>query len=390
MTTALKEVIRDAAAHGHHDSRLQLYAACGSGALGYHQRCCSNCEARALVPNACRSRACPFCCNRERGEWVQAQESNLPAVPYFHVVFTVPSELRACAASDPKATYRCLMDAVRQALLTICADERHLGVTPIAFAVLHTWDQRLHLHPHVHVVVSAGGLTAAGDWRWAGSTRRKAFLVPLKVLRAHFRSVLLRKLAHCYASEAPLGWCERWSTAAAFAALLAPLRRMTWCVHLERPLGGPQALIRYLARYVNRVAIAPQRVSGYDGETVHLAWRDRRHGNQPRTDILPASTFLARFRHHIPPKGLVRLRYWGLLAHRQRAQQLARCATALAKAPPAPANLPRLLGPPRSAPESKRTPCIGGLRCPRCGGEMTYDGHHRRLDALDGLPEPFS
>ena len=390
MTTALKQVIGDAAVHGHHDPRLQLYAACGSGALGYHQRCCASCDTRALVPNACRSRACPFCCNRERAEWVRAHESALPAVPYFHVVFTVPSELRACAASDPTAAYRCLMDAVRQALLTICADERHLGVTPIAFAVLHTWDQRLQLHPHVHVVVSAGGLTPAGTWRWVGSTRRRAFLVPLKVLRAHFRTVLLRKLAHCYASDAPPGWRERWPTDAAFGAFLAPLRRMTWCVHLERPLGGPQALIRYLARYVNRVAVAPQRVTAYDGQHVHLAWRDRRQGNLPRVDILPAATFLQRFRHHIPPKGLVRLRYWGLLAHRQRAQQLERCAKALAKAAPPPDNLPRLLGPPRTTPETVSEPRIGGLRCPRCGGDMTSDGRHRRLRDLVGLPDPFS
>lgn len=390
MTTALKQVIGAAATHGHHDPRLQLYAACGSGALGYHQRCCRSCDARALVPNACRSRACPFCCNRERAEWVRAQESALPAVPYFHVVFTVPSELRACAASDPKATYQCLMDAVRQALLTICADERHLGVTPIAFAVLHTWDQRLQLHPHVHVVVSAGGLTPEGTWRWAGSTRRKAFLVPLKVLRAHFRTVLLRKLAHCYASEAPLGWRERWPSVTVFSAFLAPLHRMTWCVHLERPLGGPQALIRYLARYVNRVAVAPQRITAYDGQRVHVAWRDRRQGNLPRVEILPAATFLQRFRQHIPPKGLVRLRYWGLLAHRQRAQHLERCATALAQAAPPPANLPRILGPPRTTPEAACEPRIGGLRCPRCGGDMTYDGHHRRLRDLAGLPVPFS
>lgn len=390
MMTALKQVICAANAHGHHDPRLQLYAACGSGTLGYHQRCCTTCEATALVPNACRSRACPFCCNRERAEWVHAQEAALPTVPYFHVVFTVPSELRAAAASDPKATYRCLMDAVRQALLTICADERHLGVTPIAFAVLHTWDQRLQLHPHVHVVVSAGGLTPAGDWRWAGSTRRKAFLVPLNVLRAHFRTVLLQKLAHCYAREAPPGWRERWTTVETFAAFLAPLRRITWCVHLERPLGGPQALIRYLARYVNRVAIAPQRVTAYDGQQVHLTWRDRRNGNQPRVDILPAATFLQRFRQHIPPKGFVRLRYWGLMAHRQRAQHLERCAKALAQAPPPPANLPRLLGPPSTTPDPARTPIISGLRCTHCGGIMNYAGHHRRQRDLDTLPNPFS
>lgn len=387
MTSPLKAVIADAADHGINDPRLQLYAACGSGALGFHQRCCADCGAQDLVPNACRSRACPFCCNRERAEWVRSQEAALPAVPYFHVVFTIPRELRACAARDPKATYACLMAAVRQALLTICGDERHLGVTPLAFAVLHTWDQRLQLHPHVHVVVSAGGLTPSGDWRWAGCTRKKAFLVPLKVLRAHFRTVLLHKLTDRYAQDCPASWAERWPTAAAFAAFLAPLRRITWCVHLERPLGGPQALVRYLARYVNRVAIAPQRVTTYDGTSVHLTWKDRNHGNRLCVDVQPAATFLQRFRQHIPPKGLVRIRYWGLLAHRQRAQHLEASAVAIQAATPPPENLPRILAP---APVNTdtATAIVGGPRCPHCGGPLLYAGDHRRRCALLAIPEP--
>lgn len=383
MKTALKHLITDAPQHGHTDSRLQLYAACGTGLLGTHQRHCSGCDSIQCIPNACRSRACPFCCNRERGEWVRAQECALPAIPYFHVVFTVPSELRACAAADPKATYRCLMDAVRQSLLTICGDERHLGVTPIAFAVLHTWDQRLHLHPHVHVVVSAGGLDGNGSWRWAGSTRRKAFLVPLKVLRAHYRTVFLRKLQRCYEDAASSPWRRVWPTAAAFATYLAPLRRKAWCVHLERPLGGPQAVIRYLARYVNRVAVAPQRVIAYDGHRVQLAWRDRRHGNQPRIETLSATEFLRRFRQHIPPKGLVRIRYWGLLAHRHRDHHLQRCVLALRRAQPPPANLPRIIINP--APTTPMTPI--GLCCPHCGAPLIYAGQHRRRG--DALPEPF-
>jgi hypothetical protein len=383
MTTHLKAVITDAPKHGHTDSRLQLYANCGTGVLGSHRRSCPECGESLSVPNACRSRACPFCRNRERAEWVRAQEAALPAVPYFHVVFTVPRELRALARADPGLFYRILLDACRQALLRICADPKHLGVTPCAFAVLHTWDQKLGLHPHVHVVVSSGGLDPDGAWRWSGVTRKKAFLVPLKVLRKHFRTVLSRALIARYHDSEP--WRQHWPDETTFAALFRPLRNKTWCVHLERPLGGPQAVVRYLARYVNRVAVAPQRVAGYDGETVELQWQDRNHGNARCIEPIPAYEFLRRFRQHIPPKGLVRIRYWGCLAHRCRESRLRQCAEALRKAPPPPRNLPRIRCDEADEADQGSTP-LPGMACPQCGAIMIYAGHHRRRDED---PDPF-
>jgi len=293
--TPLQRCFADAANHGVDNPSFRAMGACATGELGNHRRVCDHCGADATVPNACRKRACPFCRQRERGEWVRAREKDLPPVGYFHVVFTVAAGLRVLAAADPAVFYRILMDASRRSLLDICGDPKHLGATPVAFAVLHTWNQRLHLHPHVHVVVSAGGLAPDGRWIHAGSTRKKAFLVPRKVLLERFKTLLIHGLLDAHAQGAWTDLPPDWREGHAFRHALLGLRKRKWSLHLERPLAGPHALVRYLARYVNRVAIDPKRVIDYDGETIRFSWQDRADGNRKRVDSLPAPAFLRRF-----------------------------------------------------------------------------------------------
>jgi len=367
----LQRCLADAGSHGVAHRTFRDMGACATGELGSHRRVCDHCGTVDTVPNACRSRACPFCRQRERGEWVRAREKDLPPVGYFHAVFTVAAQLRCLAAADPAVFYRILMDAARRALLDICSDPKHLGVTPVAFAVLHTWNQRLHLHPHVHAVVSAGGLDPGGQWVHAGDTRRKAFLVPRKVLLERFKTVLIHGLLDAHANgewtELPTEWRERH----AFKHALVGLRKRKWSLHLERPLAGPQALVRYLARYVNRVAIDPKRVIGYDGKTVRFTWQDRADGNRRRVEELPAAEFLRRFRRHLPPRRFVRIRFWGLLAHRVRRRMIPAARAAIAKAAP-PRHDVVVDTPPPPGDDGENH---GGFVCPACGiGRMCYDG----------------
>lgn len=378
----LKECFQNAPRHGHHDSRLALAAACGTGSLGHHQRQCLACDHRDWVANACRSRACPFCRNRERAEWARCTESALPPVPYMHAVFTVPQELRTLAWLDDAIFYRTLMTSVKDALLHICQDPKHLGVTPAMFAVLHTWNQRLTLHPHVHVVISAGGLTSDGRWHWSGSGRKRAFLVPKGIIRAHFITLLINNLIKAFKSrEKDHPWHQRWRNVSAFKHFLLQQRKKKWKIHIERPLAGPQAVVRYLAGYVNRVAIAPSRVTEYDGSHIAFRWTDRngKAGPQERIERLSAHDFLQRYRQHIPPPRFVRIRFWGLMANRKRSEHTKRVATALKEAPPPPAGLAKPFH--HTPPTQAQTQVhLTGMTCPKCHvkGAFGYIGHHHR------------
>ncbi len=383
--TPLQSCLANAPRHGIHHHRLVRMGACATGQLGVHERRCDHCDNAQIVPNACRERACPFCRQRERGEWVRLTESLLPPVPYFHIVFTVPAQFRVFARHDPAMFHGLLMNSARQALLDICQDPRHLGATPAAFAVLHTWNQRLHLHPHVHVVVSAGGLSDDGRWLYAGSTRKKAFLVPQRVLRAHFQTLLINGMLAKFDEQAWHRLPDGIEARHQLRSWLIALKRVSWNIHLERPLSGPQALVRYLASYVNRIAIDPRRVTAYDGETVTFTWSDRRHGAIRRNDCIPAADFLRRFRQHLPPRGFVRIRYWGLMAHRTRKTQLPIARRAITTVP-VPPSLPQ----PTAHTDQGEAHAVAGMRCPSCGiGMLIVIGCRRQAPAQPPAEPPL-
>lgn len=370
----LQEVLADASRHGIDRIDIVKMGQCATGALGTHQRRCDSCDHTLVVPNACRSRACPFCRQRERGEWVRAIERDLPPVAYFHVVITVPEQLRPLAAAEPRLFYTIFMQSCKDALLDICGDPQHLGVTPVAFAVLHTWNQRLHLHPHVHMVVSAGGMTREGTWKHAGETRKNAFLVPQRVLMGRFKTLMINGLLLAHQQGKWKRLDQKFHQYHAFRHFLIGLGYRSWNVHLDRPLAGPDALVRYLARYVNRVAIAPERVIAYDGTTVSFTWTDRKDNHKKKIETIPAAEFLKRFCRHIPAKGFVRIRFWGLLSNRKK-KLLSEVRSAILRAPLS-KNLPQRTNPIPNQNESSSHQSIDPTLCPNCGiGHYQYDGH---------------
>src|ERR1700751_5206830 len=285
--------------------------------------------ATVCAAHPCRNRPSPKCQSSPRDPWLMKQAASLLPVPYAHVVFTVPEQLAPLAFRNQRLFYNLLFRAASETLLKIAADPRHLGARIGALAVLHTWSQNLRLHPHLHCLVPTGGL-ALDHSRWVG-TRRGGFFLPVRVLSRMFRGKLLAFLKRSYRRNQLYfaGKLAELSAPRAFYSLLASLRRREWVVYSKPPFGGPEHVLKYLARYTHRVAISNGRLLGLENGQVSFRWRDSRHNNRSSVMRLNATEFIRRFLLHFLPAGFVKIRHFGLLANRNRRQALSLCRTHL-------------------------------------------------------------
>jgi len=341
-----------------HIKVLLAIARCRTAALGGHIDECTRCGHRATISfNSCRNRHCPKCQTGARERWIQARRHELLPSPYVHVVFTLPSQLAALALQNKKIVYSLLLRASAETLLEVARNPTHLGAEIGFFSVLHTWNQKLQIHPHVHCVVPAGGLSL-DHTRWIRSHPR--FFLPLPVLREVFRGKFIDalKLAFQRGQLHLSGDLARLAQAKFFAAWLRPLFRKNWVVYSKPPFGGPEYVLHYLGRYTHRVAISNHRlVSLADGQ-VTFRWRDSADHNQQKLMTVSLDEFLRRFLLHLLPKGFVRIRHFGFLANRRRSTLLPLCFAALGKVP-----APR-------EPETTAQESDPLWRCPKCGGPM--------------------
>ncbi len=346
-----------------HRRVLGAIEACRTAALGGHLYRCPRCAYETPIYNSCRNRHCPKCQALASARWVEARQAELLPVPYFHLVFTVPEALRPLFRRHPRRLYGLLFRTVADSLLEVAADPRHLGARIGFLAILHTWTQTLLYHPHLHVVVPGGGLTA-DRVRWVGC--RPGYFLPVRVLSRLFRGKLLAGLKELHArgdldNPGPLEPPPL--DPGRFAELLAPLYESEWVVYAKPPFGGPRRVLAYLARYTHRVAISNHRLLRLEGEQVVFTWRDRAHGDRQRTMRLHAHEFLRRFLLHALPDGFVRIRSYGLLANRDRQHNLERCRQALGAEPPEPV-------PSQDAGWAELLARLTGAdptRCPQCG-----------------------
>jgi hypothetical protein len=276
-----------------------------------------------VVYNSCRNRHCPKCQGAARADWLEQREQELLDVEYFHVVFTLPSELAPLALQNRRAVYGMLFRAASETLLTITRDPKHLGAEIGCMAVLHTWGQNLHAHPHLHCIVPGGGIGLDGE-RWVSC--RDGFFLPVRVLSRLFRGKFTAQLQRAWEQQqlAFHGSLRDLEHPPSWQAWLQPLRDKDWVVYAKPPFGGPQQVLKYLARYTHRVAISNHRLVSVEDGKVAFRWKDYAHGNRQRTMSLDAVEFLRRFLLHVLPKGFVRVRYYGFLANRHRAEKLAR------------------------------------------------------------------
>jgi Putative transposase/Transposase zinc-binding domain len=340
-----------------HVKVLLAIARCRTAVLGGHLDECTRCGHRAISYNSCRNRHCPKCQAGARQRWLEKRRRELLPTPYVHVVFTLPGRLAPLALQNKKLVYDLLFRTSAETLLEIARDPRHLGAAIGFFSVLHTWNQKLQLHPHVHCVIPAGGLSP-DHRRWIKT--RYSFFLPVRVLGRVFRGKFVAALRRAF-QDGQLsfyGDLQPLAQPKTFFAWLRPLFRKDWVVYAKRPFGGPEYVLRYLGRYTHRVAISNHRLVSCANQNVTFRWRDSAHKNEQRLMTLPLDPFLRRFLLHLLPDGFVRIRHFGFLANRQRATSLSLCF--------------QLLG---SAPQTEKD--TSGLQnsddlwhCPKCAGPM--------------------
>jgi predicted Zn-ribbon and HTH transcriptional regulator len=310
--------------HWTHLKVLQAIARCRTAALGGHRDQCPRCGYRAISYNSCRNRHCPKCQSGARDQWIAARQSELLTVDYVHVVFTLPHQLSQLLLQNKKVLYDLLFHASAETLLQVAADPRHLGAEIGFLSVLHTWGQNLLHHPHVHCVIPAGGLSPGGT-QWIHP--RYPFFLPVAVLSRVFRGKFVAGLKRRFQQRQLTfaGTLKPLENEKAFRSFLRPLFRQNWVVYAKPPFGGPRHVLHYLARYTHRVAITNHRLASFQNDQVTFRYKDYAHGNKKRTMTLSAQEFLRRFLLHVLPRGFVRIRSFGFLANRRRAQLLPLC-----------------------------------------------------------------
>jgi hypothetical protein len=309
---------------------------CRTAVLGGHLEQCDHCGHQRNAYNSCANRHCPKCQSLARAKWLEDRHSELLHTQYFHVVFTVPKEISAIAYHNKRQVYGILFRAAAETLRTIAADPKHLGAQIGFFAVLHTWGSNLLHHPHLHCVVSGGGLSADGS-QWICC--RNGFFLSVRVLSRLFRRLFLEQL--CNAFDAGnlefFSSLESLRNPSAFRNYLTPLREVEWVIYAKRPFAGPEQVLDYVGRYTHRVAISNNRLLDIAEGKVSFCYKDYRHEAQQKTMTLQAEEFIRRFLLHVLPEGFQRIRYYGFLANPYRQQKLARCRDLLGTSQPEPA-----------------------------------------------------
>jgi hypothetical protein len=360
-------------AHDGHIGRVErrvmgAIEACRTSALGGHIESCADCGLIRQAYNSCRNRHCPKCQGLARAEWLAERQAELLPTQYFHVVFTMPAPIAEIAFQNKAVVYALLFKAASETLRTIAADPKHLGAEIGLVAVLHTWGQNLHHHPHVHCVVPGGGPSPEGT-RWVSC--QPGFFLSVRVLSRLYRRLFLDSLQAAFEAGA-LGFFGDLAPLAgppAFAELIAQMRKIDWVVYAKPPFGGPNQVLAYLGRYTHRIAISNSRLVGLENGQVAFRWKDYRRHDKPKVMTLEADEFIRRFLLHALPDGFHRIRHYGFLANGHRAAKLALCR-ALLGAPTPPAIAP-------AADYRERYQRLTGHSldvCQCCGGAMISIG----------------
>jgi Putative transposase/Transposase zinc-binding domain len=361
---------------------MSAIESCRTAALGGHVARCENdaCGYTTIAYNSCRNRHCPKCQGAQARDWMQAREAELLAVPYFHIVFTLPAAIADIAYQNKAAIYDLLFKASSETMLTIAADPKHLGARIGITSVLHTWGSAMTHHPHVHMIVPGGGLSMDGS-RWVAGKPR--FFLPVRVLSKLFRRLMLDKLvaAHAAGRLQFFGTHAHLADAKVFAAFLAPLRKKRWFVYAKRPFAGPKAVLAYLSRYTHRVAISNSRLVTADTTSVTLKVKNYRVEGPGRytTMTLATSEFIRRFLIHVLPRGFHRIRHYGLFAGAAKAECIATARELLGT--PAPSISAKANS--TDAADDTFTP-----PCPCCGGRMRIIEVFKRGQTPTHQPSP--
>jgi hypothetical protein len=359
----------------HQARTVQAITSCRTAGLGGHLQQCDRCDYSAVSYNSCRNRHCPKCQGLDEVRWVENQQQLLLPTEYHHVVFTLPEVLHPLLLANPRAGYGLLFSAVAETLQEVAERPKNLGGRIGFTAVLHTWTQTLQYHPHLHCIVTGGGLSPDRT-RWVSA--KPGFLFFVGILSRIFRGKFLRKL------ETALDTGKLDFDPTDGRARLRRAARQDWVVYSKPPFAGPEQVLRYLGRYTHRIAISNHRLVTMQDGKVTFRWRDRAHGDQPKLMTLDATEFLRRYLLHLLPPGFMRIRHYGLLANSCRDRYLETCRALLG------AELQDIDAKPTHdtvEPWQELLLRLTGndvTRCPRC-----REGHLRTVDRIAPLPRPI-
>ncbi|ASY60874.1 IS91 family transposase [Sinorhizobium sp. CCBAU 05631] len=352
---------------------------CRTAALGGHVEACDQCGHRRIAFNSCRDRHCPRCQSLARAQWLEDRRAELLDTQYFHVVFTLPEPIAAIAYQNKALVYGLLFRATAETMRTIAADPKHLGAEIGFFAVLHTWGQNLLHHPHLHCVVPGGGFSPDG-MRWIAC--KPGFFLPVRVLSRLFRRLFLEHMENAFDAGQLQFFSDlrALSERNAFRRYLAPLRKADWVVYAKPPFAGPEKVLDYVGRYTHRVAISNNRLIDIEDGKVAFRWKDYRHGDRQKVMTVSADEFIRRFLLHVLPEGFHRIRYYGFLGNRYRAQKLACCRDLLGMPVPEPSDS----RPPKDYRDRYEELTGRSLRqCPAC-----HQGQMIIIEIFDGVTGP--
>lgn len=303
---------------------MRAIEVCRTAVLGGHQDQCDHCGHLEISYNSCRNRHCPKCQTLRKEKWIEARREDLLPIEYFHVVFTLPSELNPLISMNRRVLYDLLFRSVSETLTELGKDPKHLGAEIGSIGILHTWGQNLMEHPHIHCIVTGGGLSPDRS-RWVSS--RKGFFIPVRVLSALFKGKFLDLLKKSFQSDKLVfpDLIRHLKPSEDFERFRRELYRKKWVVYCKPPFDGVQGVLQYLGRYTHRIAISNHRILNIRNGNVSFLWRDYADQNRLKTMTLKPEEFIRRFLLHVLPSRYVRIRHFGLLANRKRKNTLALC-----------------------------------------------------------------
>jgi len=313
----------------HQKKAMGAIESCRTKALGGHIDVCEECGFERISYNSCRNRFCPKCQFLKREQWVLDREKHLLPITYYHIVFTIPDDLNRLCLVNQQVMYDILFKSASETISDLAKDEKHIGGKVGFVCVLHTWGQNLMDHPHLHCIVTGGGLSNDGT-RWVNpkkTTPKKDFFIHVNVISELFKKKFLAYLKQAYQSGELkfVGKIKPLANKAQFQALIDKLYNKKWVTYCKKPFGGPEKVIRYLGRYSHRVAISNNRIVKLEDGNVTFKWRDYRDGDKNKLMTISAFEFIRRFLLHILPKGYFKIRYYGLLSSRNLGTNLELC-----------------------------------------------------------------
>ena len=304
---------------GYKQKVIKAIKNCKTEKMGAHKYVCDECGHEEIVYNSCRNRHCPNCQIMKKLKWIEARKEEVLNVKYYHVVFTIPRDINNIVYQNQNKMYKILFKASSETLQELAKDKKYLGGEVGFFSILHTWGQNLMYHPHIHIVVTGGGLTETNKWK----EKEKDFFIPVKVMSKVFKGKFLY-----YMKKEKIEFYNKmreFENPGVYNELIQSLYQKDWVVYCKEPFKNAKCVIEYLGRYTHRVAISNERIIGIEGEEVKFKWRDYKDKNKMKEMKISIEEFIRRFMMHILPPNFMKIRYYGILGNRNKKKKLLKC-----------------------------------------------------------------